>query len=239
VTFADLLRHARRTTGLTQEALAEQAGLSVDAISTLERGTRPAPRRDTIILLADPLSLTADERVAVFTAARVAAVRASAAPQQGTPDQRHHNLPLQPTPLLGREREVAAIFALLQRDDVQLLTLTGPGGVGKTRLGLRVAADLANASPADGRARSDGYGVWFVRLARLVGAQEASLASAGSRQLGQVLRVANELLAPAREQLGKERWEVCVAAGKALSVDEAIADALAGVGVRQATPAGD
>jgi predicted ATPase len=73
-------------------------------------------------------------------------------------DRRAHNLPIQPTPLLGREREVAAVCALLRQGDVRLLTLTGPGGVGKTRLALQVAAELVDAF-ADG--------VWFVRLSRL------------------------------------------------------------------------
>jgi len=55
---------------------------------------------------------------------------------------RPHNLPLQTTPLLGRDREVRAVHSLLVRDDVRLVTLTGPGGTGKTRLSLQVAADL-------------------------------------------------------------------------------------------------
>jgi predicted ATPase/class 3 adenylate cyclase len=57
-------------------------------------------------------------------------------------DARPHNLPLQVTALLGREQDVRAVRNLVLRDDVRLVTLTGPGGTGKTRLGLQVAADL-------------------------------------------------------------------------------------------------
>src|SRR5437016_1475586 len=55
---------------------------------------------------------------------------------------RPHNLPAQLTPLIGREREVEIACTLLRRSDVRLVTLTGPGGVGKTRLGLQVATKM-------------------------------------------------------------------------------------------------
>jgi predicted ATPase/class 3 adenylate cyclase len=59
-----------------------------------------------------------------------------------TLDLRPHHLPAQPNPLLGRESELEAVCRLFRREEVRLITLTGPGGTGKTRLGLQVAADL-------------------------------------------------------------------------------------------------
>jgi predicted ATPase/class 3 adenylate cyclase len=73
-------------------------------------------------------------------------------------EHRPNNLPRQPTPFLGREREVGEVVGLLQKEDVQLVTLVGPGGTGKTRLGLQVAAELSEEF-ADG--------VFFVPLAAL------------------------------------------------------------------------
>jgi predicted ATPase/class 3 adenylate cyclase len=75
-------------------------------------------------------------------------------------DRHAHNLPIQPTALLGRAREVSEIKQLL-REGARLVTVTGPPGVGKTRLGLEVAAELV----VDASAFPDG--VWFVRLSRL------------------------------------------------------------------------
>jgi predicted ATPase/class 3 adenylate cyclase len=64
-----------------------------------------------------------------------------------TLDAYRNNLPLQPTPLVGREKEVSEVCALLRRDETRLLTLTGAGGIGKTRLALQAAADLLENFP--------------------------------------------------------------------------------------------
>jgi predicted ATPase/class 3 adenylate cyclase len=79
-------------------------------------------------------------------------------PALKTLENRPMNLPVQSTPLIGRDREVAAVTERLRRDGVRLLTLTGPGGTGKTRLALQAAADLIEDFP---------QGVYFVALASI------------------------------------------------------------------------
>ncbi|HEY7342970.1 MAG TPA: ABC transporter substrate-binding protein [Ktedonobacterales bacterium] len=79
LTFADLLRFHRTAAGLTQEELAARARLSVDAISTLERGTRRTPRKDTVALLADALDLSPEGREVFVAAARRPSISAQAA----------------------------------------------------------------------------------------------------------------------------------------------------------------
>ncbi|MDQ4078820.1 MAG: adenylate/guanylate cyclase domain-containing protein, partial [Chloroflexota bacterium] len=60
---------------------------------------------------------------------------------------RPHNLPTLPTPLIGREQELATLVELLERETVRLVTVTGPGGMGKTRISLQVAAELLDDFP--------------------------------------------------------------------------------------------
>src|SRR5262245_44199035 len=67
--FAAALKHFRRAAGLTQEGLAERAGLSRGAVSTLERGERQAPRKDTVAMLAEGLALADEDRATLFAAA--------------------------------------------------------------------------------------------------------------------------------------------------------------------------
>ena len=134
--FGDLLRQHRNAAGLTQEDLAGRAGLNPDTISLLERGERRRPHRYTMQSLAEALGLSQRERVRFETAARMPTVRA------GAPGVQPADLSLQLTPFVGREREVEEVKHRLLHPDVRLLTLTGPGGVGKTRLGLEVARQV-------------------------------------------------------------------------------------------------
>jgi predicted ATPase/transcriptional regulator with XRE-family HTH domain len=165
--FGALLRRFRLAAGLTQEALAERAGLSARGIQDLERGSRTSPRAETVRLLADALEL---QRAELIEAAHPELATAGAGPAARSVPRR---LPIPATPLVGRERQVAAACALLRKSGARLVTLTGPGGIGKTRLALAVAAALA-AEFADG--------VAWVELAPLD--DPALVANAIARALG-------------------------------------------------------
>jgi non-specific serine/threonine protein kinase len=148
--FSDLLRHHRLAAGLTQEALAERAGLSVHGIQKLERGVT-RPYRDTLERLLAALRLFVDDQVALRTAAGVA----SRAPRSPTAARvARHNLPVPETRLIGREQDLEEVSRRLKH--TRLLTLTGVGGCGKTRLALEVARTAVDRYPD---------GVWLVELA--------------------------------------------------------------------------
>ena len=145
--FGALLRQFRLDAGMTQQELAERAKLSVEAISTLERGARTRPYRDTVVLLGRALELS-PEREALLESAvgtahpsrqrdRSEALHASLLrivrpDTQATPK---HNLPQQLTSFVGRQREVGEIAALLREH--RLVTVVGAGGVGKTRVAVQ------------------------------------------------------------------------------------------------------
>lgn len=169
--FGAMLRHHRLSAGLTQATLAERAGLSERAINDLERDSRRTPRLETVTLLAEALGLSADERARLLAAARPAthapdesppAPPPAPPPLARTPDLpplRIAPLPVPPDQFIGRAREVEGVRTLLGDPAVRLVTLTGPGGIGKTRLAMQVAQTLA------GTFRD---GVCFVSLGDLV-----------------------------------------------------------------------
>jgi predicted ATPase/DNA-binding XRE family transcriptional regulator len=147
-TFGRLLREFRQRAGLAQAALAERAGLSSRGIADLERGLRRFPYASTVEQLADALRLDSDER---------ATFEASAKRHLAQPHDDQH-LPTPSTRLIGRELELEELSHNVLQPDSRLITLTGPGGSGKTRLALSVAERVMSSFP---------HGAVFVDLAPL------------------------------------------------------------------------
>jgi predicted ATPase/DNA-binding XRE family transcriptional regulator len=185
VGFGGLLRRHRREAGLSQEGLAELAGLSVDAIAALERGRRRAPRAHTLRLLADALRLTDLDRSQLTTAAR----RES---ESSRPPMRQPPAP--PNQLIGRTTELNAARRLLGQRITRLLTLTGPGGIGKTRLTMAAASELA-----------DGFqdGVCWVPLASLN--DPSAVLPAVAASTGLHLLESTRLIEEIAEQIGRSQ----------------------------------
>lgn len=149
VFFGDWLKQRRKSLDLTQEELAQRAGCSVFALRKIESGER-RPSKQLAQLLAGALAIPGEERERFVRAARgdsaVAQLRAPAAPPAGGadlaphPGAGAHRLPAPATALLGRERELEAMDRIFAEPRCRLLTLTGLGGIGKTRLAIEFAA---------------------------------------------------------------------------------------------------
>jgi predicted ATPase/transcriptional regulator with XRE-family HTH domain len=187
--FGADLRRLRTSAGLTQDALAERAGVGVRTIQDLEGGThRPLAR--TLQRIADALTLTGEQRVRFEAAAKPVPRRRNviplgprlrAVPSDPTPARPGpRGLPIPLTSFIGRKRELERLQCMLGRRGQQigappspeprLLTLTGAPGAGKTRLAIEAAAALIDAFAE---------GVCFVDLAPL---RDASLVVASIAQ---------------------------------------------------------
>ena len=151
-TFGVLLRRLRIAANLSQEALAEHAQVSAGAISAYERGLRSAPHKESATRLAAALGISGATLVEFEIAARrKSRARAPGIEREPLP---LGNLPHETTSFVGRENESIEIEELLRRHRV--VTITGSGGIGKTRVALQVASRIQ-------RAQRDG--IWIIDLA--------------------------------------------------------------------------
>lgn len=146
--FGEQLRAYREAAGYSQEALAERAGISANAIGALERGERKRPYPDTLRRLADALGLGDAERADLAAAVRARTDGTPAlSPVSNSPNVSNDDVPDTLTPFIGREREAEVVRHLLAHPGVRLLTLTGTGGIGKTRLALHLARAVREEYP--------------------------------------------------------------------------------------------
>src|SRR2546428_5272438 len=136
---------------MTQEELAERAGISARTVSDVERGLRTLVHHDTARRLTSVLGLGDEQRLGFQVLAR-------GGPDGRPPIPTPSGLPTPLTPCLGRFKELEATKAALLGGDVRLLTLTGPGGIGKTRLGVEAAREIETSWPD---------GVFFISLGEL------------------------------------------------------------------------
>lgn len=155
--FGRKVKEYRIRVGLTQEELAEGSFYSLGGIRKIESGQRPPPRRlDVLDKFADCLQVPIQERAEFIDLARRERFSLQAALANAT------HLPAPRTTLIGRGRDADTLYGLLQRKELRCLTLTGPGGVGKTQLAIHVASRSVDTFPD---------GVFFVDLTSISDAQ--------------------------------------------------------------------
>ncbi len=161
--FGNWLKQRRKALDITQAELARRVGCATVTLQKIELDER-RPSIPMAERLAEVLDLLPPERLAFLQSARgeMAVDRLVMDRLSASPSRPRHNLPAQSTSFIAREREVSLALALLQQEDVRLLTLAGPGGTGKTRLSLRIAAALLDAF-----SQWVPDGVWFVDLASI------------------------------------------------------------------------
>jgi predicted ATPase/DNA-binding XRE family transcriptional regulator len=136
--FGARLKALREAAGFTQEELATITGLSVHAVSALERGERRRPHVETVRALSAALDLTGGTRDAFLESARSPAQATAVDELIGV------SLPIPLTALLGRDADLQTLRQWLADPAARLITLIGPGGVGKTRLALELARAIAD-----------------------------------------------------------------------------------------------
>lgn len=164
ISFGYWVRRRRKALDMTQADLGRRVGASEAMIRKIEADER-RPSRELAELLADQLAVAADERAAFLRAARdIAAMQMiplPAGPVVSTPPALPppSNLPAPVTSMINRVNDLSAVTALLGRDDVRLVTLLGPPGMGKTRLSIRTAEEMLPRFPD---------GVWFVDLSAVL-----------------------------------------------------------------------
>ena len=161
--FSEWLKHRRQELGLTQVELSGRASCSVFTLRKIESGER-RPSAQLARLLAKSLEIPPEDQTTFVKVARGElnverlAFLTGGSPPAGKPGPLPGNLPRFLTPFIGREPELSALGQLLQDPQCSLLTIAGPGGIGKTRLAVEAAHQSEGSFPD---------GAWFVPLVAL------------------------------------------------------------------------
>jgi predicted ATPase/transcriptional regulator with XRE-family HTH domain len=181
--FGNWVRRRRRALDLTQQELANQVGCSVATIVKIESDER-RPSRQVAELLSQQLKIPPEQQEQFLKVARKDKSVDTLGEVPGPVSAPLHipsRIPPSPGALLGREIELAEIIRLVQEPHCRLLTLIGPGGIGKTHLAVHLASSLAS---------SDIYPVAFTSLAPVNGREQTVTAIADG--LGIVLYAASD-----------------------------------------------